>query len=100
MPVVTTKSILQRAFEERYGVAAINVVNDLTMEAVLAAAEELRSPVIVQTSPKHVVMTGVGVISVLVVDEGNARAVLDLVAHEPARGGAAGSGRRASQREV
>ena len=61
MPVVTTKSILQRAFQERYGVAAINVVNDLTMEAVLAAAEDLRSPVIVQTSVKHVVMTGVGV---------------------------------------
>ena len=61
MPVVTTKAILQRAFEERYGVAAINVVNDLTMEAVLAAAEELRSPVIVQTSVKHVVMTGVEV---------------------------------------
>jgi fructose-bisphosphate aldolase class II len=61
MPVVTTKSILQRAFQERYGVAAINVVNDLSMEAVLAAAEELRSPVIVQTSVKHVVMTGVGV---------------------------------------
>ena len=60
MPVVTTKSILQRAFQERYGVAAINVVNDLTMEAVLAAAEELRAPVIVQTSVKHVVMTGVG----------------------------------------
>ncbi|MGA2283915.1 MAG: class II fructose-bisphosphate aldolase [Candidatus Dormibacteria bacterium] len=61
MPVVTTKSILERAFEERYGVAAINVVNDLTMEAVLAAAEELRAPVILQTSVKHVVMTGVGV---------------------------------------
>jgi len=61
MPVVTTKSILERAFQARYGVAAINVVNDLTMEAVLAAAEELRSPVIVQTSVKHVVMTGVGV---------------------------------------
>jgi hypothetical protein len=42
----------------------------------------------------------VGVISVLVVDEGNARAVLDLVANEPARGGPAGSGQRASQREV
>jgi hypothetical protein len=40
------------------------------------------------------------VISVLVVDEGNARAVLDLVANEPARGGPAGSGQRASQREV
>ncbi len=61
MPVVPTKAILDRAFEERYGVAAINVVNDLTMEAVLAAAEELRAPVIIQTSPKHVLLTGVDV---------------------------------------
>jgi fructose-bisphosphate aldolase class II len=61
MPVVTTKAILERAFEERYGVAAINVINDLTMDAVLSAAEELRAPVILQTSVKHVVMTGVGV---------------------------------------
>ncbi len=59
MPIVSTKEILDRAFAERYGVAAINVVNDLTMEAVLAAAEELRAPVIVQTSVKHVKMTGV-----------------------------------------
>jgi len=58
LPVVPTKEILDRAFKERYGVAAINVVNDLTMEAVLAAAEELRAPVIVQTSVKHVKMTG------------------------------------------
>ena len=41
MPVVPTKQIVDRAFEGRYGVAAINVVNDLTMGAVLAAAEEL-----------------------------------------------------------
>lgn len=61
MPVVSTKSVLDRAFKERYGVAAINVVNDLTMEAVLAAAEELHAPVIVQTSPKHVLLTGVDV---------------------------------------
>ncbi len=61
MPVVPTQEILGRAFKERYGVAAINVVNDLTMEAVLAAAEELRAPVIVQTSVKHVEMTGVEV---------------------------------------
>jgi len=58
LPVVSTKSILQRAFTERYGVAAINVINDLTMEAVLAAAEELKAPVILQTSVKHVKMTG------------------------------------------
>jgi fructose-bisphosphate aldolase class II len=59
MPVVPTREILKRAFAERYGVAAFNVVNDLTMEAVLAAADELRAPVILQTSVKHVKMTGV-----------------------------------------
>ena len=58
MPIVSTKEILTRAFAERYGVAAINVINDLTMEAVLAAAEELKAPVILQTSVKHVKMTG------------------------------------------
>jgi ketose-bisphosphate aldolase len=61
VPVVPTQEILRRAFAERYGVAAINVVNDLTMEAVLAAAEELQAPLIVQTSVKHVEMTGVEV---------------------------------------
>ena len=40
MPVVPLKEILDRAFGERYGVAAINIVNDLTLEAVLAAAAE------------------------------------------------------------
>lgn len=62
MPVVPTKQIVDRAFERRYGVAAINVVNDLTMEAVLAAAEELRSPLIVQTSVKTVKATGADVL--------------------------------------
>jgi fructose-bisphosphate aldolase class II len=61
VPVVSTKAILDRAFHERYGVAAINVVNDLSMDAVLAAAEELRAPLIVQTSVKHLSITGVDV---------------------------------------
>jgi len=46
VPVVPLKEIVDRAFGERYGVAAINVVNDLTMEAVLAAAVEQRAPVV------------------------------------------------------
>jgi ketose-bisphosphate aldolase len=54
VPVVSLKEIVSRAFAERYGVAAINVVNDLTLEAVLAAAVEQRSPLIVQTSVKTV----------------------------------------------
>jgi fructose-bisphosphate aldolase class II len=61
VPIVATKSIIDRAFHARYGVAAINVVNDLTLDAVLAAAEELRSPVIVQTSVKTVEQIGLDV---------------------------------------
>ena len=59
MPVVPLKQVVDRAFRERYGVAAINVVNDLTLEAVLAAAVEQRSPVIVQTSVKTVRSIGI-----------------------------------------
>jgi fructose-bisphosphate aldolase class II len=59
---VPTQEILERAFRDRYGVAAINVVNDLTLEAVLAAAEELRAPLIVQTSVKTVKMAGAEVL--------------------------------------
>jgi fructose-bisphosphate aldolase class II len=62
VPVVPTKQIVDRAFKERYGVAAINVVNDLTLEAVLAAAEELRAPLIVATSVKTVKSIGADVL--------------------------------------
>jgi ketose-bisphosphate aldolase len=54
MPVVPIREILDRAFDERYGVAAINIVDDLSLEAVLAAAAELQAPLIVQTSLKTV----------------------------------------------
>ena len=62
MPVVPLKEIVDRAFADRYGVAAINVVNDLTMEAVLAAAVEQRAPVIIQTSVKTVRSIGLDVL--------------------------------------
>jgi len=59
---VSLKEIVDRAMRDGYGVAAINVVNDLTMESVLAAAVERRSPVIVQTSVKTVRSIGSGVL--------------------------------------
>ncbi|UOE45292.1 class II fructose-bisphosphate aldolase [Agromyces larvae] len=62
MPVVSLKEIVDRAFRERYGVPAINIVNDLTLEAVLAGAVEARSPVIVQTSVKTVKSIGLDVL--------------------------------------
>jgi fructose-bisphosphate aldolase class II len=60
--VSTLKDIVDRAFAERYGVPAINIVNDLTMEAVLAGAVEARSPVILQTSVKTVRSIGSAVL--------------------------------------
>nr|WP_237547246.1 class II fructose-bisphosphate aldolase [Streptomyces sp. SID161] len=54
--------ILAEPFEERYAVPAINVFNDLTLEAVLAAAVEKASPLIVQTSVKTVRSIGSGVL--------------------------------------
>lgn len=62
MPVVTLKEIVDRAFTERYGVPAINIVNDLTLDAVLAGAVEARSPLIVQTSVKTVKAIGTDVL--------------------------------------
>jgi fructose-bisphosphate aldolase class II len=62
MPVVSLKEIVGRALSERYGVAAINIFNDLTLEAVLAAAVEERSPLIVQTSVKTVRSIGLDVL--------------------------------------
>jgi ketose-bisphosphate aldolase len=58
MPVVPMREILDRAFAERYGVAAINVVDDLSLDAVLAAATDLQAPLIVQTSVKTVKSIG------------------------------------------
>ncbi|GAA1847874.1 ketose 1,6-bisphosphate aldolase [Pseudonocardia ailaonensis] len=62
MPVVPLREILADAFAERYGVPAINVFNDLTLEAVLAAAVERSSPLIVQTSVKTVKAIGLDVL--------------------------------------
>lgn len=58
MPVVSLDKILSDAFDKRYGVPAINVFNDLTLEAVLAAAVQSSSPLIVQTSVKTVKSIG------------------------------------------
>ena len=49
MGVVTLRDIVGPAFDARYGVPAVNIVNDLSMEAVLAAAVAASSPMILQT---------------------------------------------------
>jgi len=65
MPIASMQEILKRAFAKRYGVAAFNIVNDLTMEATLAAAAELRSPMIIQVSVKTVKVWGAKLIQLI-----------------------------------
>lgn len=65
MAVTSLKEIVDKAFADRYGVPAINILNDLTMEAVLAGAVEARSPLIVQTSVKTVRSYGADVLAAM-----------------------------------
>ena len=62
MPVVPLPEIMDRAFQRRYGVAAFNTVDDVTMDGVIKAAEQSRSPLIVQVSVKTVKFWGVDVV--------------------------------------
>jgi len=65
MSVVSMPEILAPAFQKRYGVGAFNIVNDLSMQAVLDAAEKAKSPVIVQVSVKTVKMMGAKLIQLM-----------------------------------
>lgn len=51
MPLVTSKELLLDAQRNHYAVGAFNVENMEMVQAVVAAAEELSSPVILQTTP-------------------------------------------------
>ena len=51
MPLVTTKELLLKAQKSHYAVGAFNVENMEMIQAVVAAAEELNAPVIMQTTP-------------------------------------------------
>lgn len=62
------QQILADAFQKRYGVGAFNIVNDLTMSAVLAAAEATRSPVIIQVSVKTVKQLGARLLQLMFAD--------------------------------
>lgn len=58
MPLVTTKQLLLDAQKKGYAVGAFNVENMEMVQAVVAAAEELKSPIILQTTPSTVKYAG------------------------------------------
>lgn len=51
MALVTTTAMLKNAQKEHWAVGAFNAENMEMIQAVISAAEELRSPVIIQTTP-------------------------------------------------
>ena len=62
MAYVSTADMLTRALEGGYAVGAFNIENMETAMATVAAAEELRSPVILQTTPSTVKYAGLGML--------------------------------------
>jgi ketose-bisphosphate aldolase len=54
MPLVNMKPLLRHAMENKYAVAAFNLVDYSTTKAMVKAAEELGAPVICQTSSKTI----------------------------------------------
>ena len=58
MPLVTTNEMLKKAQESHYAVGAFNVENMEMVMAVVKAAEEMKAPVIMQTTPSTVKYAG------------------------------------------
>ena len=51
MALMTTKEMLLKAQREGYAVGAFNAENMEMVQAVIEAAEEMKAPVIIQTTP-------------------------------------------------
>ena len=58
MPVAPLKELADEALAKGYAVPAINIMDELSLQAVVDAAIESRSPLIVQTSVKTVKSIG------------------------------------------
>ncbi len=54
MPLVTPQELLLNAQKNRYAIGAFNIENMEMAQGVIAAAEELRVPVIIQTTPSTI----------------------------------------------
>jgi fructose-bisphosphate aldolase class II len=62
MSIVSLPEIMGPAFQQRYGVAAFNAVDSITMDGLIRAAEESRSPLIIQISVSTVKFWGAEVV--------------------------------------
>ena len=63
MTIAKTVDLVRAARQAGYAVPAVNIVDDLSMRAIIAAAEQAQSPIIIQTSVKTVKSMGAEIIS-------------------------------------
>lgn len=58
MGLISMKEMLKKAHAGKYAIGAFNIVDESSTSAVIRAAEELKAPVIIQTSVKTVKLYG------------------------------------------
>lgn len=63
MTIANTVELVAAAKRDGYAVPAVNIVDDLSMRAIIAAAEAAQSPIILQTSVKTVKSMGAEIIA-------------------------------------
>lgn len=69
MPLVTSKEMLLKAQQGNYAVGAFNAENMEMVKAIIEAAEELKAPVMIQTTPSTVKYASVETYAALVAAE-------------------------------
>ena len=74
--LISSKSIIKRAQRGRYAVGAFNVYNIETLQAVMRAAEKLRSPIIIQTSESAIKYAGLEALSGIIIPDTEVRSSL------------------------
>ncbi len=75
MPVARTLDLVAAGRDGGYAVAAVNIVDDLSVRAVVAAAEDLQAPIILQTSVKTLRASGVLLLQRIVLTAAEAASV-------------------------
>jgi fructose-bisphosphate aldolase class II len=76
LTLAATVDLVDAAFAGRYSVGAFNIIDDFSLRGVLAAAEELRAPLVVQASMNTLKVLGARYLHSLFVDRASAASVL------------------------
>ncbi|MEN0137788.1 MAG: class II fructose-bisphosphate aldolase, partial [Rhodococcus sp. (in: high G+C Gram-positive bacteria)] len=63
--LISTAALVRHARDKGYAVPAVNVFDDVSMRAVVAAAETAAAPMIVQISSRTAVSFGVGLVTAM-----------------------------------